>query len=257
MSLKIVEAFATKSPCWKKNLVQQGLNPGNIDADANYQAFYNCDPDFVIHSLGCARASAEIQSERWNSASNTSAIAHFAVDANDGSAWQNLRLDMYGWHAGQEGNRRFIGIELCESDAIRYRGASDRFDILDAATAKRHADTAYEGGVGLLAYLCTLRGKDPMKAIISHNEWNRQRGVAGHTDPDHFWQQLGLPYTMDSFRADVAAKMRAAGSGDDSAAAGELYRIQVGAFRNRAYAEAYLQQVQQHFPQAYMKISKE
>lgn len=32
----------------------------------------------------------------------------------------------------------------------------------------------------------------------------------------------------------------------------KLYRVQVGAFRNKAYAEAYLQQVQEHFPQAFV-----
>jgi hypothetical protein len=260
MSAQIVEAWASQSPCWKKNLYQQSIGPKHKDADPNYQAFYQCDPDFVVHSLGCARASAAIQSQRWNSESNTSAIAHFAVDANDGKAWQNLRLDMYGWHAGVEGNRRFIGIELCESDAIRYRGVTDRFDILDAERAKAHAQTAYEGGVALLAELCALRGKDPMTAILSHHEWNQRRGVAGHTDPDHFWQQLGLPYTMDGFRADVAARM-AEDAGEpapsEESGAGIIYRVQVGAFRNRDYAESFLEQVREHFPNAFIRTSNE
>ena len=35
-----------------------------------------------------------------------------------------------------------------------------------------------------------------------------------HADPEHLWRQLGMGYTMDGFRADVAAKM-AAGNTDE------------------------------------------
>ena len=150
-----------------------------------------------------------------------------------------------------------IGVEMAESQAIRYTGG-DRFEILDRAKARKNCETAFNGAVDLFAWLCERFGVDPMEmreyngkqahAIMSHAEWNQLRGVAGHTDPQHYWTQLGMPYTMDSFRQAVKAKLEGSTQGD-----GTIYRIQVGAFRNQAYAEAYLARVKEYFPEAFIK----
>lgn len=255
--MKIVEAYATKCPCWSKNLYQQSIGPDNKNADPNYQAFYACKPPrLILHSVGCSRASAKVQAQKWNQAGNGSAIAHAAIDAETGDVWQTLRWNMRGWHAGTAGNNCAVGVEMCESTAIRYLKVGEsgyqpgKFEVLDLAKARSNCETTYRSAVELFAYLCQLLGSKPSE-IRSHNEWNREHGVSGHIDPEHFWRQLGMSYTMNGFRADVAAMVQ------NATATGELYRIQVGAFRNRAYAEAFLHEVQEKYPGAFIKTEKQ
>ena len=98
---------------------------------------------------------------------------------------------------------------MCESSGIKYRGVSDRFDVIDKDTAWKHAETAYKAAVELFAYICKKYDLDPLKdgVILSHNE-SGKRGIGSkHTDPEHYWNQLGIGYTMDGFRKDVKAAM--------------------------------------------------
>lgn len=259
MSPNIIERICTKSGCYQRNVQQKAL-PANKQ-DSNYRAFYSEKrPLLILHSFGCARDSADVQVARWNN-QNGQAIAHAAVDAREGYTDQSLPWDFRGWHAGEAGNNVAIGVEMAESLSIRYtRG--DRFEILDRNKARANCETAYNGAVELFAYLCQMFGIDPLEkreingktfpAVLGHCEWNRIRGVAGHTDPEHYWTQLGMPYTMDTFRQAVKAKLEGSTQED-----GPIYRIQVGAFRNKAYAEAYLARVQDAgFPNAYITTTK-
>lgn len=236
----IIEKFATKSGCWETNVYQKTLPPDK--QNANYRKFYECRPKLFLHSLGCARDSADLQADKWNNP-NGQAIAHACVDARDGKTRQTLPWDYRGWHAGQEGNNCAIGVEMCESLSIKYTGG-DKFEVLDLEKARANCQTAYNGAVELFAWLCQRFGLDPLTEILSHNEWNVQRGVSGHTDPEHYWKGLGMSYTMDGFRQDVKAKLE---QGSDV-----IYRVQVGAFRNKAYADAYLERVREVFPNAYI-----
>lgn len=237
---QIIERLATKSECWATNVYQKSLPPDQ--QNKNYRKFYECRPKLFLHSLGCARDSADLQCQKWDNP-NGQAIAHACVDARDGKTRQALPWDYRGWHAGTDGNNCAIGVEMAESLSIKYVGG-DKFEVLDLAKAQADCKRAYDGAVELFAWLCQRFGIDPMTEILSHNEWNRQRGEAGHTDPEHYWRGLSMPYTMDGFRAAVKAKLDEAGD--------VIYRIQVGAFRNRAYAEAYLARVQETFPNAYI-----
>jgi hypothetical protein len=46
-----------------------------------------------------------------------------------------------------------------------------------------------------------------MTQIISHKE-GAEKGIASnHGDPEHYWDGLGMGYTMDGFRRDVKNKM--------------------------------------------------
>lgn len=57
--------------------------------------------------------------------------------------------------------------------------------------------------------LCDKYGPDPLAdgVIISHKE-GHSRGIASnHGDPEHLWSQLGMGYTMDTFREAVKAAM--------------------------------------------------
>ena len=67
----------------------------------------------------------------------------------------------------------------------------------------------YASAVELFAQLCRKFELDPLGdgVIIGHAE-GYARGIASnHGDPEHIWRQLGLPYTMESFRRDVAEKL--------------------------------------------------
>lgn len=210
--MEIIERFATKCPCWATNLFQQGLDPGDKRADSRYQTFYRLFKQkkikLMLHSLGCARASADYQAERWNSASNDAGICHGAIDSNDGNFRQTLRWDMRGWHCGRSGNDTHIGIEMCESDEIVYR--TDKpwlFTFKNKERAQQHCRTAYKGAVELFAYLCKMFGCDPLTDICSHKEGHAMGIASNHGDPEHYWAGMGLGYTMDGFRADVKSKI--------------------------------------------------
>lgn len=208
--IQIIEKFATKCPCWSTNLYQQSLVPEK--RSSNYQAYYSCKPKLMLHSVGCARASADVQAERWNSETNNNAIAHAVIDSNDGLARQTLRWDMRGWHCGNPGNNSHIGVEMCESDAIAYdQPKAWQFTVKNRAKAEAHCRTAYNGSVELFAYLCKLYGLDPLTDICSHKEGHDAGIASNHGDPEHYWSGMGMPYTMDGFRADVKAAMEATG----------------------------------------------
>lgn len=271
MKPEIIQKICTKSGCYTTNVRQKALPPSQQNSD--YRTFYGQEkPLLILHSLGCARDSADVQAERWDNP-NGQAIAHACVDARDGKTRQTLPWDFRGWHAGQAGNNVAIGVEMAESLSIRYIGSTDRFEIMDKERARANCKAAYDGAVELFAYLCQMFGVDPLgkreiggktfPAVLGHCEWNRIRGVAGHSDPEHYWQQLGMDYTMDGFRADVAALLRQVSQEPTPEPEPELdgnrmmYRVQVGAFRNLDYAEEFLEQVRKHFPYAYIKASQE
>lgn len=208
----IVERFATKCPCWQYNLYQRGLTQNDPNADARYRKFYRlCDDGkikLMLHSVGCARASADVQADRWNSADNNNAICHAVVDSNDGNTRQTLKWDMRGWHCGGTGNDTHIGVEMCESDQIVYR--TDKpwlFSVKNWDAAKKHCETAYNGAVELFAELCKMFSLDPLTDICSHKEGHDKGIASDHGDPEHYWKGLNMPYTMDGFRKDVAKKL--------------------------------------------------
>lgn len=244
--MEIIERFATKCPCWANNVYQQSIGPDHPDADSRYQQYYAGKKRLMLHSLGCPRASADVQADKWNQTTNNNAIAHAVIDSNDGNVRQTLRWDFRGWHCGSPGNNSFIGVEMCESDAIRYTSGA-KFEVLDKAKAQRHCRTTYTSAVELFAKLCLMFNCDPLTDILSHNEGRLQGIATAHVDPEHYWNGLGMGYTMDGFRAAVKAKVD-----DLNAGSGPIYRVQVGAFRNKAYADAFLADVQKTYPKAYI-----
>ena len=170
---------------------------------------------------------------------------HAIIDANTGDVHQLLQWNYRGWHGGGSCNDTHIGVEMCESKYIKYTGGA-AFEVLDRTKARADAMRAYNSAVELFAYLCDLYQLNPDKDILSHSEGGKTGIATGHVDPEHYWAGLGLSYSMNSFRAAVKRKLAAAQNGP-------VYLIQVGAFRNKTYAEAYLRTVQAAFPGAYMK----
>jgi len=187
--MRIVESILTKNPCYTANrkITVKGL---------------------MLHSVGCSQPSASVFVKNWNSASHTSSCVHAFIDGNDGTVYQTLPWNHRGWHAGGSANNTHIGVEMCEPACIKYTGGAT-FTCSDTSTAKAVAKRTYEAAVELFAKLCKDYNLDPIAdgVIISHSEGYKRGVASGHADPEHLWKQLGLSYTMATFREAVRAKI--------------------------------------------------
>lgn len=162
----------------------------------------------VLHSVGVGQPSAAVFLRNWNKPTYTRACVHAFIDANNGVVYQTMPWEWRAPHAGGSWlNNNSIGVEMCESSYVKYIGTSDRFTIINRAAALAHAKTTYLSAVELFAYLCLRFNLDPLKDILSHNEAGKRGLGSKHSDPEHYWDQLGTGYTMDGFRIDVANAM--------------------------------------------------
>lgn len=187
--MKLIESILTKNPCYTagRKITVKGL---------------------MLHSVGCPQPKASVFINNWNSASYDRACVHGFIDGNDGTVYQTLPWNHRGWHGGGDSNNTHIGVEMCEPACIKYTGGAT-FTCSDTATAKAVAKRTYEAAVELFAYLCNMFSLDPLAdgVIISHRE-GHSRGIASnHGDPEHLWNQLGMGYTMTTFRNAVKAAM--------------------------------------------------
>lgn len=191
--MKLVESILTKNPCYTagRKITVKGL---------------------MLHSVGCPQPKASVFINSWNSPSYDNACVHGFIDGNDGTVYQTLPWNHRGWHCGSgskgSGNNTHIGVEMCEPACIKYTSGAN-FTCSDTATAKAVAKRTYEAAVELFAMLCKQYSLNPTAdgVIISHRE-GHSRGIASnHGDPEHLWTQLGMGYTMDTFRQAVKAAM--------------------------------------------------
>lgn len=203
--MKLVQSFMTRNPCWTANVNK---------ADSRYVTFQQRGPQGgMLHSVGCAQPSALVFINSWNKESYTYSCVHGIIDANDGTVYQLLKWDYRGWHGGGDSNNTHLGVEMCESKWIRYLQPNEsgyapaKFVILDKAKAQADCKRTYDAAVELFAMLAMEFGWNPDTDIISHKEGGQKGIASGHADPEHCWTQLGMPYTMNTFRAAVKAKM--------------------------------------------------
>lgn len=187
--MKLIESFLTKNPCYTcgRTIVPKGL---------------------MLHSVGCPQPSASVFVKNWNRVDYDRACVHGFIDANTGDVYQTLPWNRRGWHCGAAANNTHIGVEMCEPACIKYTGGAT-FTCSNLAVAKACAERTYKSAVELFAMLCKQYNFDPMKdgVILSHKE-GCARGIASnHGDPEHLWTQLGMGYTMNTFRAAVKAAM--------------------------------------------------
>lgn len=242
MAMQIVESFLTLNPCYTANVKR---------SDSRYVVFQDRGPlGLMLHSVGCAQPDASVFVNKWNKPTYNNACVHAFIDANSGVIMQTLPWNYRGWHCGSgtngSANNTHCGIEMCESKYIKYTSGA-KFEVLDATKAKEDAKRAYNAAVELFAFLCETYAIDPLTGIISHKEGGKQGIASGHVDPEHYWNGLSMNLSMDTFRAAVKARVDKENI---------IYRIQVGAFRNKTYAEAYLAKVQADYPNAYITTTK-
>ena len=113
--------------------------------------------------------------------------------------------------------------------------------------SKEHCKKLYDNAVDFCAYLCKLFPSIKIENVISHKEANARGYGSAHGDPEAYWKRVGVSYTMDGFRKDVKKKIAG-----DTPQGDTLYEVKVGSFRNRVYAEAYLEEVKRAYPNAYI-----
>lgn len=169
---------------------------------------------FFLHSVGCAQPNPLVFIRQWDNANYGRAGINGFIGA-DAVYLTAPCLETPGKvkrmpHAGKPaGNNGYIGFEMCEPAQIHYTGGA-RFTVQDKAAAQAYCRKTYQNAVQLFARLCSFHGKNPLAdgVILSHNEGGKRGIASGHVDPEHLWRGLGLPYTMNSFRQDVAAAMK-------------------------------------------------
>ncbi len=191
--MKLAESILTRNPCYTagRKITVKGL---------------------MLHSVGCPQPKAAVFINSWNSPSHDSSCVHGFIDGNDGTVYQTLPWNHRGWHCGSgskgSGNNTHIGVEMCESACIRYTAGSN-FTCSNLAEARSVAERTYGAAVELFAMLCRKYSLDPLAdgVIISHREGHGRGIASNHGDPEHLWTQLGMGYTMDSFRKAVRAAM--------------------------------------------------
>lgn len=195
-----IQRYLTKNPYWRKN-----QNP----TDPRYQEYQKHGPKgAMLHSIGCPQPDAMVLIRSWDSPDYKRACIHGFIDANNGTVYQTMPWHYRAPHAAGDATNTHIGIEMCEPDCIRYTSGSN-FTCSDVPRAREMVRRTYLAAVELFAQICTEHGWDPLEdgVIISHRE-GYERGIASnHGDPEHLWRGLGMGYTMDTFRKDVAKMM--------------------------------------------------
>lgn len=178
--MEIIEAFAAKNKCYQAGaaLVPRGL---------------------MLHSIGTPQPSAAALARYFDQyqPGGQSVCVHAFAQA-DGTVYQTLPWEMRGWHCGGAANNTHIGIEMTEPSAgMAY------------AEAAAQITGTYRTAVALFAALCETYGLDPLAdgVIIGHAEGHRRGVASNHADPEYLWQQYGMGFTMDGFRAAVAKAM--------------------------------------------------
>lgn len=231
--MNIIQNYVKSNPCYWNEGDFNGGKPQGL----------------MLHSVGCAQSDAKVFNRTFNG--DVGACVHAFIDANDGIVYQHLPWTHKAWHCAGSGNQTHIGVEMCESTYINYLyGAT--FSVTNLTKAQNNARVAYNSAVELFAMLCTKFGLNPLTQICSHNEGNKLGIASNHGDPEHYWKQLNMTYTMDRFRKDVKAQMGGGVESKPTITSNELYRVQLGAFAVKSNAENLLSTVKKDYKDAFV-----
>ena len=180
--MHIIEVFTTGNKCYQ---VGAPLRPQGL----------------MLHSIGTPQPSAAVLARYFDQyqPGGQSVCVHAFVQV-DGTVYQTLPWEMRGWHCGGAANSTHIGVEMTEPDVS-----------MSYAEAAEQITGTYRTAVALFAQLCGVYGLNPLAdgVIIGHAEGHRRGVASNHADPELLWDTYGMGYTMDGFRADVAAAMAA------------------------------------------------
>ena len=170
---------------------------------------------------------SDLYGNHWNQDKPDSrqvCVHAFIGKLSDGTiaTYQTLPWDHRGWHGGAAANNTHIGFEICE----------------DGLADPSYFNAVYKEAAELCAHLCSIYGLTE-NCIICHSEGYKLGIASNHSDVMHWFPKHGK--SMDSFRAEVGRLLKLHESEQSSKdTANRLYRVQLGAYRVRANAEAML-----------------
>ena len=203
---------------------------------------------YTVHNTDPIKVSSKTtMAEQYTRATYNGNIGDVRVQfyVDDVEAWQALPLDLQSWHAGSKRNGK--GEPEANGSHIGNQATVSIEVIGNSAKAEDNA-------ARLIAYLMNLSGTGTDK-LYTHNYWvNVRRGRTGTIDelnklPDGY---KGCPAYIrphwDSFKAQVEKYLDFKEEAEEDV----MYRIQLGAFRNKRNAESYLKSVQKYFPSAFI-----
>jgi N-acetylmuramoyl-L-alanine amidase CwlA len=175
---------------------------------------------------------------RWNKSYkageiNRQVCVHAFVDNKE--IWQYLPWNHRGWHAGGKANDTHIGFEICEPSGFSYSGGANMVGY-DVKKNEAYFQAAWKNAVNLCVFLCREYGLTE-KDIICHSEGNQQGIASNHADVMHWFPKHGE--SMDTFRSAVK-KALVSDSKTSTPISKKLYRVQIGAYSEKANAEAQL-----------------
>ena len=162
----------------------------------------------MLHSTGHPQPNAMNYYNYWNNPNFDAQCTHGLIDGNTGQAYQILPWNYQAAHCGKgpngSGNTTHIAVEMCEPAELQYT-SQFTFNCANVEKARATAERTYNTAVKLFAELCKLYNLNPLAdgVIIGHWEGHLRGIASAHEDPEHFWNGLGLSYTMDGFREDV------------------------------------------------------
>jgi hypothetical protein len=140
----------------------------------------------------------------------------FIGKLKDGSiaTYHVLPFNYKSGHCGKSGNSTHISFEICEDDT----------------NDPVYFAKVYQEAVEFTAMICKEFGFDPMAdgVVIDHSEGYKRGIASNHGDVKHWFPKHGK--SMDTFRADVNALLTPKEE--------TVFRVQVGAFHNKSFAEA-------------------
>jgi len=146
----------------------------------------------------------------------------FVGKLKDGSiaSYQILPWTCKGWNNGGSANSTHIAIEICE----------------DGLTDRSYFEKVYKEAVELTAYLCKQYGLS-VTNVIDHSEGYKKGIASNHGDVAHWFPKFGK--SMDSFRKEVEAQLKTdEPAADPKEESNVIYRVQIGAYKNKKSAEA-------------------
>lgn len=229
--MKIIKSYVTKSDCYN---CDQYIKPRGI----------------MLHSVGCPQPSARVFIGQWNRP-GWDVCANAIIDGTTGDVYQTLPWKMRSWHCGDSGNDTHISVEMCEPSTITYKGGATWTEDADGKNTLAVVKRTYNSAVQLFAKLCKDYNLDPLKdgVILSHSEGYKRGIASGHADVEHIWSKVGL--SMNQFRKDVKAAMGTSSSVTESTgnktttstSSSAVYKVQIGAFKSKANADAQLKKV--------------
>ncbi|MBP1546612.1 MAG: N-acetylmuramoyl-L-alanine amidase, partial [Oscillospiraceae bacterium] len=187
----------------------------------------------AVHYVGNPNTSAVANRNYFENLKDTHSAyvsSHFIIGLN-GEIIQCIPLDEWSYCTNQA-NGYSISIECCHPDS------SGKFT---EATEKALAE--------LCAYLCEKFGLNPMNDIIRHYDVTGKQCPL-YWSPTKFVSKAIADGRFTAFKERVSGLMKSVSDEDTE----KLYYVQVGAFRSKSNAEAFLLTVREQYPSAFIKV---